>query len=230
VQIKPLNFKAKLISRENITSDIFSIKFKKPSNFKFLPGQYVKVFLDIKNPDLRGVTRYFTIASSPTESEIMITTRIVRSAFKKELQNLKVGKDVKMKGPWGTLVWEDSDLRPIVYLSAGTGITPARSMLVYLRDKNIKIPFTLIVSFRPGEKLFDAELTEMENDTRKIYYHESDAGRIDKKIIGKIVTNLAKTRFMISGPVSFVTDMRKMLAKLGAIDENIEYEDFSGYK
>src|SRR3989338_6436035 len=58
-----------LEQKMEIARDTYEFSFRK-ENFSFAPGQYLEWTLNHKNPDMRGIRRYFTIASSPTENEI----------------------------------------------------------------------------------------------------------------------------------------------------------------
>ena len=228
----PQSFTSKLIKKEQLINDTYSFTFARSSTFEFIPGQYIKMVLNIDNPDDRGVSRFFTIASSPTEREhLMITTRLIQSSFKKKLESLPIGAEVQMRGPHGMFILDEQDLRGKVYLAGGIGITPARSMLVYLRDKNLNIPFTLMVSFsNRDEIIFQNELNSLSNEVRKIIYVvTSEEGRIDEEKIKKNVADILNSLFYISGPPGFVEAMEKLVKSLGVSEENIRAEDFPGY-
>ena len=90
--------------KEHLSHDIYSFYFVLPQDFHFHAGQYVQISLPHDNPDEEGTTRYFTIASSPTEKELMITTRLRESSFKKVLFHLEKGTKVQFFGPIGTFV------------------------------------------------------------------------------------------------------------------------------
>jgi ferredoxin-NADP reductase len=188
--------------------------------------------LVIENPDERGTSHFFSIASPPTESEyLMITTRILQSTFKKTLGSQPIGAQVQMRGPHGMFVLEEQDSRKKVYLAGGIGITPARSMLVYLKDKNLNIPFTLLASFSNQEEIiFFDELSSLSSEVRKIVYVvTSEEGRIDGDKIKANVPDFISSLFYISGPAGFVEAMDKLVKSLGVIEENIKAEDFPGY-
>lgn len=228
----PQSFTSKLIKKEQLTQDTYSFYFERPSSFEFIPGQYIKMVLNIEDPDDRGVSRFFSLPSSPTErGHLMITTRILQSSFKKTLGNLPLGAEVQMRGPHGAFILDEKDTRGKVYLAGGIGITPARSMLVYMRDKNLKIPFTLMVSFTSREEIiFFDELNPLLNEFRKIIYIvTSEQGRIDEEKIRENVSDLLDSLFYISGPAGFASAMEKLVKSLGVSEENIKTEDFPGY-
>jgi predicted ferric reductase len=79
--------------------------------------------------DPKGPIRHFTIASSPTENFIMISTRIRDTLYKKRLASLEEGAKVKVRRPEGKFVLHEDYSKPAVFLSGGIGVTPFRSMI-----------------------------------------------------------------------------------------------------
>ncbi|MEK7518238.1 MAG: FAD-dependent oxidoreductase [Patescibacteria group bacterium] len=65
------------VKKEKVANETYSFYFDPAErDFDFLPGQYVRMTLDINNPDNRGNLRSFTIASSQMQkSHIMVTTK-----------------------------------------------------------------------------------------------------------------------------------------------------------
>lgn len=114
------------LRKEQIAEDTFSFFFgREGMDFDYLPGQYVRMTLSHPAPDERGTSRFFTIASSPTgEREIMITTRVIESTFKKTLIALKPGQEVEMYGPLGKFVLDTGDQTPKVFLAEHLGLEP----------------------------------------------------------------------------------------------------------
>src|SRR3990167_4362886 len=53
------------------TADVFSFIFKTDEPIKWRAGQYLFYTFPNDNPDNRGVTRYFTISSTPFEDFII---------------------------------------------------------------------------------------------------------------------------------------------------------------
>jgi ferredoxin-NADP reductase len=94
------------LKKKELAEDVFCYFFdKKNSEFSFRAGQYVQMTLPHDDVDDRGSSRYFTLSSSPTESEyLFITTRIGQSSFKKTLFHLKPGTKVQFFGPMGAFV------------------------------------------------------------------------------------------------------------------------------
>ena len=63
---------APLLEKKQISSDIFDFIFSPGKQFAFAPGQYMEWTLQHAKTDSRGNRRYFTIASSPTEKNVLL--------------------------------------------------------------------------------------------------------------------------------------------------------------
>src|SRR5579862_4088005 len=158
------SYTIRFLSRQEIAKDTYSFYFQRPQDFDFLPGQYNRWTLPIIAADGRGSSRFFTISSSPLEKDrIAITTKIIQSDFKKALLNLKKNDEIKIFGPMGNFILDETNTKPIVLITEGIGITPYHSMITYAAAKNLTILLTLLVSFSIPEKMvFYDELKKLE--------------------------------------------------------------------
>lgn len=101
------------VYKEQIAPGIVSFYFIKTKEFQFIAGQYLQLTLPHVNPDEHGTSRFFTIASSPEEKYLMITTRQivaqeVKTSFKKRLFSLQKGENVDAFGPLGRFYLPDT--------------------------------------------------------------------------------------------------------------------------
>lgn len=241
----PTNYQLPFVSKEQLTADTYSFYFDRSEHpFEFLPGQYNRVILPHENPDDRGTSRFFTIASSPTQTEdLMITTRIVKSTFKHALLGLLPGQNVQFWGPTGQFVLHDEEQRPLVFLAGGIGLTPYHSMITYAAEKNLAIPMTLFVSFTVQEEMvFYDEFMEIakQHSNIKIIYTithleqseqpwSGEKGRISADMIKKYVPEPTNNTFYISGPGSMVDVTQELVKEMGVAEEQVIIEKFPGY-
>jgi ferredoxin-NADP reductase/nitrite reductase/ring-hydroxylating ferredoxin subunit len=235
-------------------TDVMSLKFSKqdPERKKeldYISGQYA--FFDIGGVfnDPEGPLRHFTIASSPTENFIMISTRIRDTPYKKRLSSLEEKRTkVKVRGPMGKFILHEDHSKPAVFLSGGIGVTPFRSMIKYVTDKQLPIKIVMFDSNRDENNIlykneFD-EYLKINKNLKIIYaitgeggqpplgHWEGEIGRIDKPMITKYVNedDLNKSIFYICGPPAMLNAIQNILnEKLRIPKDRVKIEEFTGY-
>lgn len=226
----------------NNSADIVSFIFKKPEAFSFEPGQFLQWTLPHQNPDDRGINRYFTISSSPTENLLMFTTRFskISSTFKKALQNLQPNQTISINNLEGDFTLPQDQNQPCVFLAGGIGITPFRSMIKYLIDKAEIRPLTLLYAGRSVQDfvfkdLFDEAQSKI--NLKVVYIISENApanwpgrtGLIDFNVIKEEVPQYLQNLFYISGPKPMVGSFITMLKDNGVDASKIKHDFFPGY-
>src|SRR5664280_131873 len=156
--------KIKLVSRETVAERTMSFRFERPVDWSYRAGQSLDMtLLDPPETDGEGNTRAFTVSSAPRENAITITTRLRDTAFKRVLQQIPLGTEVKIEGPFGDLRLHHAD-RPAVLLAGGIGITPFRSVLLETIDGS-SLPYRVVVlqaNRRPEDAALGDELRALE--------------------------------------------------------------------
>jgi ferredoxin-NADP reductase len=222
--------KLRLLDRIKEASDCYSFLFEKPGNFSFIPGQFLIYTIKNEIHDDRGEERYFTISSAPFENEIRLTTRIFEtpSTFKEDLMNLKEYEDIEVKGPEGDFFF-DSTFENHLFVSGGIGITPFRSILLDLQNKNKEPNIKLYYANKNIEIVFQNELEELSNQNFLIEYFIAENTLTPEKIYKdfKVINNCA---VYLSGPEPMVESFSTELIKLGIPEKNIKRDYFPGYK
>ncbi len=226
--------KLTLIEKRKEAGDAFSFIFKPERESLWKPGQFMFYTLPTKNPDNRGVTRYFTISSAPYERHVMITTRISKksSTFKKSLANLKIGDKIEASGPDGQFV-VDAPKRNLIFIAGGIGITPFRSILVEYAHNKQNLNVQLLYANKDENIVFKDELESLlpRNPNFKIRHFIGE--HIDKRTLSSIVNRkssiINRFLFFISGPSSFVRSIRDTVQEQGVPRENIKLDLFPGY-
>ena len=218
------------------TTDCFSFFFNSTTGpVIFKAGQHMNFTLPHDNPDDRGISRFFTIASAPHESRIMITTRIAReqsSTFKKALMGMEKGRDISALPPQGEFIIEDYS-KSYVFVAGGIGITPFRAILFDL-DYNKKLKemeILLLYSNRSNEIAFREEFDFLanQNTSLKVRY-----------VISPEVCNIEMLRiaipfyrdktYYISGPPGMVKSIGDSLAADNIPDSQFKHDFFPGYQ
>jgi ferredoxin-NADP reductase len=220
-----------LAGKKQETPDTFSFQFKCDGLRTWKPGQYLHYTLEHKKPDSRGVERYFTIASAPFESRIMLTTRFAQksSTFKKALKELAVGEILEADGLEGDFVVEDAKNQH-VFIAGGIGVTPYRAILLDLNHKKLPINVLLLYANRDENFVYREEfeaLTKKHPNFKIRYFVEPK--RIVESTILEAVGDMGKPIFYVSGPEPMVGALEKMFKGMGVPKVRLKTDYFPGY-
>ncbi|USQ79399.1 FAD-binding oxidoreductase [Ornithinimicrobium faecis] len=120
-----------------ITHDVTSFTFALPggAGLIFAPGQYLTITVEVDGVQLE---RCYTISSSPAQPERPTITvkRSPDGPVSTWLHDqLRVGDVVSAAGPYGLFSTATHPARKVLFLSAGSGITPLMSMTRAMRDQ-----------------------------------------------------------------------------------------------
>jgi len=239
---KASRIEPEFVKKIKLSKDTYEFYFSRPFGFKFKAGQYLKWTLPIRNPDSRGSSRYFTISSSPENSEYLtITTRVIKSSFKKKLLRLKKGEKVKAFGPLGYFDFNIKNKKQKIFLAGGIGLTPYHSILTSIDGKKNIPPVCFFVSFSKKDEVVYFDLfkhIEKRNPKVKIIYtltKESkpvlglEQGRINKDLINKYCPDYKKAEFYVVGSEAMKAGLLQMLKEMRIPKKNIFSENFPGY-
>lgn len=222
------------------TPSVVSLIFDKPAGFTYKAGQFLRWEFPVDNCDERCNKRSFSISSSPTEDFLMLTVRTGPSRLKQTLAEMHPPLTARIVGPLGRFVI-DKTMNNVVFLGGGVGITPMRSMIKDLTDRQIPLPITLLYSNKtPQEIIFRQELDTWQemNQQFKVFSTisqppnkswQGNVGRIDKSFIENHVEDIKSAHFFSSGPPMMVSAMLELLRELGITDEQMHLERFTGY-
>lgn len=234
----------KLKWKIKLAADTFDFVFPLKKHLSFIPGQYMEWTLPHQKTDDRGNRRYFTIASSPTEDDIRIGVKFYdhSSTYKKTLQNIGENDIIVGSQIAGDFTLPKDTKKKLVFLAGGIGVTPFRSMIKYLIDKNEKRDIILIYSNRHQleivyKEIFDEAKNKLNiktvytlTDTTQLPNNWSGlTGRVNSIMIQKEVTDFLDRTFYLSGPPSMVNGFESVLKQMGVKKENIKTDFFPGF-
>lgn len=134
-KVKPILIDAKLVSRKQLTADVFEMKLESSAPFQFQPGQFISIVVPGAGPGGRDLRRAYSIASAP---ELMPSQNVFELCVKlveggpgtNYLNNLKVGESFKGHVPFGDFVYKTASSKHVIFIATGTGIAPFRSMVL----------------------------------------------------------------------------------------------------
>jgi len=225
----------KLQQKIELTPYIYDFIFEqseKRAPLIFTPGQYMEWTLGYKNPDSRGNRNYFTIASSPTEGNLRIGVRFSEpsSTYKRELLNMPVGGQIVASSLAGEFVLP-KEQKKFCFIAGGIGITPYRSIIKNMIDKNEKKDIVLLYSVKVAEDAVYMDVFEQaQNLGLKTVVHVTDrTGFITKETVEKEVPDYKDRMFYLSGPHGMVKVFEKILSDIGVSRLKIKIDYFPGY-
>lgn len=227
-----------------IADNTYGFWFASDRRLDFKPGQYLEWTLDHKQPDNRGKRRFFTIASSPTETGIRLGTKFNpnSSTFKQALAKMKPGDQIIASQLAGNFTLPPDPGQKLVLIAGGIGITPFRSMIKYLIDTKEKRDIVLMYS---NNKIEDIAYKEVLDQAQKqlniktIYVltdltaiptnWQGEQGFIAAQMITKNIPDYQDRLFYISGPHSMVVGAVEALKLLKIPSDRIKTDFFPGF-
>jgi ferredoxin-NADP reductase len=231
-----------LLRNEEVAAGTMAFHFEKPAGFAYTAGQFGDFTeLHPAQTDEEGNIRGFSLASAPCEPDLMIATRMRDTAFKRVLKSLPVGTPVKLDAPYGDFVLHKTVTTPVVFLTGGIGITPARSMIVQATKDKLPRKLTLFYANRtPQDASFLHGLEKWAQENPYLTFvpvmtkttpqqWDGEHGYIDKHMLMKYVADVMTPIYYLSGPAGMVAAMRQLLTEAHVSEDHIRTEEFSGY-
>ena len=210
--------------------------FAKPTGFNFKAGQFTDVTLtDPPETDAEGNIRTFSIASPPFESELVFTTRMRDTAFKRSLKKVPLATEVQIGAAAGSFTLHKNSVKPAVFLAGGIGITPFLSIVRQADHDRLQHKISLFYSNRRPEDTAFLEtlqtlgttnphfrlictMTEMSKSKEK---WKGETALIDKEMLLRHLNVLQGPIYYIAGPPAMVAAMRQTLISAGVEEDDI---------
>ena len=125
-------YRSETISVDN-PPDIYVARFNSlDKKYTYKPGQYLHLALDEYDPSLPWPdSRCFSMQSSPTNDDIKITFSVKGAYTRRMAAELKNGKIVYLKLPYGELFSKSHSKKGCIFIAGGTGITPFLSLFTH---------------------------------------------------------------------------------------------------
>lgn len=219
-------------------ANIKTFYFKPEKPVHYTAGQFIELFIPHKHPDKRGIKRWFTLSSSPTDELLSITTKFAgdkSSSFKKALFGLKPGTELRMVEPMGDFVLPKLIQTPLVFVAGGIGITPFHSMLAWLAATNEQRPIKLLYGVHSEDEIVFQETFDKAGVHATIIVSDpspawgGERGNISAELILGLEKPSEDTLVYVSGPEPMVEALEKDLKKAGLRKDQFVGDFFPGY-
>jgi len=235
----------KLQSKRLIAKDTWEFTFSKPDGFSFEAGQYVEWMLPHKQVDSRGPRRYFTIASSPTESVVRLALKVVPadsdmrgSSYKQALLELDEGQEIIVSQLAGDFTLPKDTETKLGFIAGGIGVTPFSSHLSWMRDSGKQYNTRLYYCCNTlGELAYMDEFTKLGETmpiiTIPVIAKEevappSERGFVTDEMLARRTPDYRERTWYISGPPGMVNAYKKLLRESGVPRKQIKTDFFPG--
>src|SRR3954467_11770994 len=206
-----------------------------------LPGQYVTV--QVPMPDGLRQPRQYSLTRADDGEHRQFTVKRVRNGGKPdgEVSNLlcdtvDAGDLLTMSLPFGDVVLDDSG-RPVVFVSAGIGVTPMVGMVSHLAQAGSRLPITVLhadvddAHFALRDQLL-YDIRSLPGATLHVWYERgaSTALPVDGVHDGFLdlddVQLPDEALYYLCGPLPFMQAVRGALLERGVAPRDVQYEVF----
>lgn len=222
------------VRRETVDSATLVIKPGWGFTFDYEPGQYIGIGVLV---DGRWRWRSYSLTSSPVTGAktITITVKAMPEGFLSShlVDGLAPGTIVRLAAPAGNFVMPDPAPSSVLFLTAGSGITPVMSMLRTLAKRG-QLTDVVHVHSAPTETdvIFGAELAEL-NAGQSGYAlrlrETRTSGRLDLGRLDGEVPDWRTRQTWACGPAAMLDDAQRVWASAG-LAEQLHLERFAAVR
>jgi len=203
---------AVLTNNEEISPGVHLISFDR--KFNFLPGQVIKIALDLEHPP-----RIYSICSGNKESEIWILFNLKEDGIlTPKLAAMIPGEKILVSKPYGSFLGTSD---PAWWISTGTGIAPFYSMFQSGLSQNKKL---LHGVSRLNQFYFEDELEwKLGENYIRCCSQESSCDVIPGRVTDylKTISDFPDVKYYLCGNALMVVEIRDLLISKGVPFEDI---------
>lgn len=225
---KNMNIKLEVKRTEHVDNGNMNIYFQWPKDFIFQAGDWVDLYIPGKK--LRGGITY-SLSSSPTEDELMISFKKGISEVKQHLQSIQQGENLYISQYGNAYDFYLKDNRSSICIAGGIGIAPFRSMLKEMFDTENRNEIQLLYFNKDEFFLFQPEINEWQKTLKlDVQYIQTDTiKRKDRLRIYREVMRKDGDFYFIAGPEGMVESTEHILIEMGIDLRKIRVDSFGGY-
>jgi ferredoxin-NADP reductase len=212
------------------THDVKTFTFHSPDYpaLAYEPGQFLTISPVIGQ---QSVSRCYTLSSTPTRPFTFSITvkRVPGGAVSNWLHdNLKAGDAMSASGPAGVFTPVAGPARKLLYLSAGSGITPLMAMTRAAADLHADLDIVFVHSARtPKDIIFREELARLERSMprlRTLFFCEGlgdepdwagPIGRLSIAELQQRIPDFLERSVFTCGPKGYMDAARALLGSAG---------------
>ena len=215
-----MEYTEKIKKIEWLTYNVIRLEVPKPAGFEFNVGDAVEIKVADYEPGP------FTMTNLPDSDTLEFIIRIYPDHHGKTaaISKMQIGDNLSFTEPFNTY----QPANGAIFIAGGTGITPFIAIMRYMYQKGTLTNSLLIFSNKTSKDAFlKEELYKMlGNQFQNVITQDKDDqdyyGEIDEKYLKGQIDDLSKP-ILICGPPPFNKSMKKILDKIGAMPESIDF-------
>ncbi|MGB3650450.1 MAG: FHA domain-containing protein [Rivularia sp. (in: cyanobacteria)] len=206
-------------------------------SFNYKPGQFAILDLEI---DGKQIKRPYSISSSPSRPyNLEITVKRISTGLVSNWlhDNFTVGNKIKISPPMGDFNCCDRSHEKLLFICAGSGITPLMSMSRWLCDTTADLDVIFIYSaptqndiiFREELELMALKYSNFKlaitltNDVDSTYEYK---GRLNETMLLEMAADFQERIAYVCGSSGFINCVQTMLGELNFPMQNYYQESF----
>nr|WP_244818395.1 2Fe-2S iron-sulfur cluster-binding protein [Caballeronia sp. Lep1P3] len=223
------------------THDVRTFEFRTEDGVpvRFEPGQFMTVSAHVQG---QSVERCYTISSPPTRPWLVSITvkRVPDGVMSNWLHDtMKAGCELRAYGPSGVFTPSASAAQKLLYLSAGSGITPLMSMTRASIDLGLDRDIAFVHSARtPADIVFRRELERLAalSPRLKVFFvcegtgdepmWSGATGRLSLQLLSAWLPDYAERDVFTCGPAGYMSAVRDVLRAGGHDPARYHQESF----
>jgi hypothetical protein len=233
-----LTCKEIIIETHDVKSFVFAYSGEK---FTFNAGQYISFDINI-NGEMHHCN--YTLSSSPTDTDSVSITikRVIDGKVSNYFHDhFNIGQTISIQKISGTFILPDTLPDKILFISAGSGITPMLSMLRFLVQKRAQSQIIFFHSAQSEADLIARReiqfLAQQHGHCEVVYTLTQSAkprwlgfqGRVNESMLANIF-EISKYHTFVCGPKGFRETVNVILRANGLSEENCYYESFGSHQ
>ncbi len=212
------------VRRETVDSATLVIKPGWGFSFDYQPGQYIGIGVLV---DGRWRWRSYSLTSTPVTGSriITITVKAMPEGFLSThlVGGVAPGTIVRLAAPQGNFVMPDPAPASVLFITAGSGITPVMSMLRTLARRD-QVTDVVHLHSAPTESdvMFAAEMAQMQTDYEgyRLRLRSTRAeGRLDLSQLGDEVPDWRERQTWACGPEGMLNDAERVWHAHGIVGQ-----------
>lgn len=198
----------------DIGSDAIALELGTPPDFDALPGQFVKLIIDV---DGEEQPRFYSISSPDVADTFEMTIEVdPEGEVSPHLRNLEPGDEVRLSGPFGSNYYEHED--SVLIVAGGPGIGPA----VGISERALVEDNDAAIIYRDEEPIHRDRLGVLED--RGAFVRTLGPGEDLADPIGTCLS--ADTQIFVYGFADFLGDAMEAIGAAGGEPDTAKVENF----